>query len=307
MQAKSLISSGVIIDVLHPREPVWRRYPVGSYVLAIAALFGALTAIRDYFGVLFAEPSVGFSYLSPGRLDVVEGAPISVSLAAVSEIRLGQSQAKIESAVMQPEPGVVGAQTLVLEANPQVLSGLAPGQTQTISIDGTAPTLVELRRPAIYKISVEATVRAGIFRFPSHKSVVTRTVWVWPPSPRTFLRQGSKKPSGTCEYDGNIYTSGSAPQGTMVKVEILLTSQQPRGVLPRMIVSPPPGVDLSPGFGVLKTIRKSEFKSPAISGFQSLPYQVYLEFDNQTAENECHNWLSNLDASADWTKSDIQR
>jgi hypothetical protein len=303
--------SGKVIEVKCPRGSLWKRYPIGTTILTIAAVFGALSAIRDYFGVLFAAPQVELSYSALGKLDVIENTQISVPLTAVSEVRFAPTQISIDSVALQPTNE---GQSVSLGADPQVLPSLVPGQSQSIKIEGTAPKVTDPQRsgnygsPKIYDLSVKATANAGIFRFARHTPVAALTVWVWPLTPKTAIVSMPNRTSNACEMDGNVYISEPGPSGTTAKVEVVLTNRT-REPVPTMIVSPPPGVDspsvLTPSGS--NRMQKAEFRIPAPGRFQTYPYKVFLEFPKKVTDHDCQEWLRNTDVSADWAKIDVER
>jgi hypothetical protein len=300
--------SGAVIEIICPRAPLWRRYPLGSYILAVAAVFGALSAIQDYFGVLFDAPGVEISYSSAGRLDVIENAQISVPLQVTSDVRLAKTQVKFGTVTLRQTSGASAGLAQAPEVNPQVIPSLGPGQEQPITIIGKAPKLATSKELATYELSFAARADAGRFRFAQNISVAPRTIWVWPLNPYTSLQNAARHPPTVCEMDGHIYTSAPAPPGTAIKLEVIMTNRgSSQG--PDMVVSPPPGVDqpvtVVP-FGS-KGLEKAEFRIPAVGNFQTYSYGVFLEFHRQVTDGECKDWFKNVDVSADWGKIDVER
>src|ERR1019366_9402000 len=82
------IWSGPVMEVRKPVDNLFKRHSLVASILAIAALFGALSAIRDYFSVLFTVPSVGLSYpdSESKEVDFIAGQPIAVQLKMLSEV-----------------------------------------------------------------------------------------------------------------------------------------------------------------------------------------------------------------------------
>ncbi len=142
-------TTGYVTDVRRPTENLWKRLKLGTMLLSLAAIFGALSALQDYFGRIFASPEVVLAQADTGKLEVVEGLPFGVTFNVVSEVRSAPSKVAL-SATIQSQTGTVVSNLAVA---PSVIANLGAGQSAAIKITGIAPNHSRASgAPDVYRI-----------------------------------------------------------------------------------------------------------------------------------------------------------
>jgi hypothetical protein len=117
---------GEVIQVLAPRMPKWTENPVkwGNWIVGAAALFGALTVIRDNFTELFARPNVVIFAANSAVKNFHVGDPLDIPLVVRNQARLGQVEVSLTDVHLQPSDGVGSPNTLKFDTS-QVPDGIA--------------------------------------------------------------------------------------------------------------------------------------------------------------------------------------
>jgi hypothetical protein len=282
--------TGPVIDVRKPAEPFFKRHSLAASILAVAALFGALSAIRDYFSVLFAVPYVGLSYTDSANneVDVIAGRAISLQLKMLSEVRFTPMKITFDSASIRLKSG--GRQQS-LQFDNAIFSSLPPGQAQTVSITGTAPEHSKAQpSPDIYEIDVAATAKAGILSQGRVVNPPARELWVWPTrswaSPLEFVSTAGI----TCVLGGTVYPSDVYPAGATVEIVYAGAPQEIAN-----IYLDAKGSDIEnssfkdAGTGTNRVLIK-RFKTPPLKLLEKYHYKVDLYLSDQRASKECQNW-----------------
>lgn len=275
--------AGVIIEVHRSRPRFWSRYKLGTWILALAAFVGALSALRDYSAVLLAAPDVVLTQPDAGRLDIVEGTGFATSVSASSEVRTTPSKVSFVSAKVRAR---TGGSVFQLRIEPDVMR-LPAGQTITVKMFGTAPEHSKGQgAPDVYDLEVNAQADTGIFRR-VRPIYTSRELWVWATKDRIGMArwQASNSASQQCKLVGTLYSAAARPQG--IPVEILLSSKL--GVVTAVYVWAPSASVGSPltvndeGF----TTRKFEFQTGPLEGFSQYQLQVTLQMSEPVTSEVC--------------------
>ena len=281
--------TGAAIDVKRSPDRFWKRYKIGTWILAVAAFFGALSALRDYYQVMFAVPEVELSHSDVKRIDVIEGDQIAASVSALSEVRFATTTVKFDSALLQPRSG--GA-AVKLRIAPPMLANLSTGKQEPATAYGPAPQLANNgEAPDVYDLTVTGTARAGMFRNPRHHvQTEKRELWVWPRK----AKFGSKKiwlENRVCSLRETLYNPVARPDG--VSALITLTSRSAE-VIDMYVAAPgtnvPQPVKKESG-GM--TTRTSEFKTPALGNFSQYFIKVSLQ-PLKSATPDCDRFFQGI-------------
>jgi len=280
--------SGTAVKMQLPRENWWKRYSVSTFILSVAALFGAFSAMRDYFAVLFATPAAVVSFADNARLNSIEGTPLAIPVTALSEVRFAPIKITFDSAVLQPKSG---ATAVPLSIETAIIPSLAAGQSQSTRITGLTPKHSNRLIPDVYEITMTATVNAGVIRPSRVISTTKRELWVYPTAPATPAPELSRLLAGrTCELKGVFYIPKAYPQGLLAEIVAI----NDPGEVSQINVNAPgvPETNLFPMID--NTVRKFEFKTPALDKFEEYPYTVFVEATHPVSEEDCRTWAGNL-------------
>jgi hypothetical protein len=281
--------NGAAVNVRRPRGSWWKRYSMNAIILGMAALFGAFSAIRDYFSVIFEAPDAVLSYTDNGRLNLVADTQFSVPISAQSEVRFTPMKIRYLSASLRPKSKDAA---IDLQMQSSVVSSLSPGQTHVNRIDGTAPKhSPDQGAPDVYDLVVTADASAGMLG--GHKPLTShREVWVYSVDPiRSHPDKIDILGGRSCQLGGTFFSPRDYRQGLVL--EIVLVTQPSE--INQMIVNAPgvPVEKLLPAVNA-STLQTFKFATPALNKFQAYSYQVYIEAPKVDQQN-CEDWAKRLD------------
>lgn len=280
---------GPVIE-LRPRSSWWKRYSLAGKIVAVAALFGAFSAIQSYIAVWVSVPRASISYSETGRLDAVEGGYIVVPVAVTSEVRFAPLQVTFDPPKIQSRSGNA-LQTLKVDAA-SLPPNLNPGQSIQVKIYGTAPKLDSGQTsPVDYDISVSAIVKAGILRSSNHADAGKRELRVWPATLRKRAIAFSKRYRNTCQFEDTLYLSRPYRAGLQGEI---VAAGSPGEVSDLNTTAP----DNSTTHDARQTVVKVTFKTPPFgTAFQEYNYQVFLDLSAPPSDETCLAWARKLDTS----------
>ncbi len=273
---------------LRPRSSWWKRYSLAGKIVAVAALFGAFSAIQSSVAVWVSAPRASISYAETGRLDAVEGSDIVVPVTVTSEVRFAPLQVTFDPPTIRSRSGNA-LQTLKVDAA-SLPPNLNPGQSIQVKIYGTAPKLDSGQTSSVgYDISVSASVKAGILRSSNNADAGKRELRVWPATLRKRAIAFARRYGNSCQFEDTLY----------------LSRPYRRGLLGEIVAAGPPGEvsDLnttalfdSRDHDALRTTIKVKFHTPPFeAAFQEYKYQVYLDLSAPPSDETCRAWSGKLD------------
>lgn len=169
-----------IAQIATVTSPWWKRHSLSlsKAVLAIAALFGALTAIRDYFADLFLRPSVTAYVQDSAAVDYKEGSRLILPLKILNQNRFGRAAVKLEDAQFRNKLNPAAVTRLELDTTNAPL--LSPGQTVEAHVLGNAPTLSSPTGPQDFELDVPMRAFGGYFVPSQPVTFQRRTFKIWP-------------------------------------------------------------------------------------------------------------------------------
>lgn len=280
--------TGAVIELQKPPGAFWKRHSLAALILAIAALFGALSAIRDYFSVLFGAPYASLSYSESKHMDVVEGGPIAVPITALSEIRFAPMKLTYYSAYIKPKNE---NNTLALSFDNTVFASLAPGQSASSRIYGTAPEhSKDHPSPDVYEIHAAATAEAGVLRAPRNFEPPNRELWVWPAKLETEPFRLRAPGQRTCILEGTVYSSKPYPRGANVEIIYSGAAKEITNVYVDATgarIKDTLFIDV--GKGTNRVLKKS-FNTPGLGQFSEFHYEIDIYFSKSVESEKCQGW-----------------
>ncbi len=284
--------TGPAVD-LRPSKAWWKRYPVGTTILAIAALLGALSGILYTVLLFVSSPDVVISYFEPGILNTLENRPLVIPVSVTSEIRFSP----VKVALLRPSLRSHSPEaTELLNIDPATfeaatIPNLGPGQSVPIKIYAIAPQLPTGQvSPKSYTLAVEATAKAGIFRFSKLAKTGDRELRVWTATLKPVITRVNSLASNTCQVDATLYLPKQYPQG--LQSEITVTGS-PVQITDLNIA---PTKDHKTDIDDKRTTAKITFSTPPLEQFQEYHYTVYLELSEATTEALCRDLSNRMEA-----------
>ena len=282
---------GPAVDLKRQRRGFWRRYSMTAWILTFAAVLGALSAMRDYFSVLFAIPKVEISYASQGPLHAVADLPMTIPLTVLSEVRFATMKITFGEPQIQAS-GKTQRQRLGLEIPP--VPALGAGQSTRIAAEGTAPAHGDTQEaPDVYDLFIDATAEAGIWWFSLPVEMRKKELWVWHNRVANAPLAVSSALGNDCVLDGAVYIPRAYPQGLAGEVRLVSRPDEITG----MQVAAPGGVDYTPSPPEsTRTAWKMKFRTPPSEAFRKYSYRVLVSARAATMI-DCQRWAKNTQAS----------
>jgi hypothetical protein len=187
-------------------ESFWKRMPWYTFVLGIAAFFGALQAIGNHYDWIFSAPSLALKS-EKARIQIVEGTEFHEVASLISHAPVAQREIVLSALLISkivPE--------VPLRVEPDQMTHIPAGESQEITINGKAPAAGD------YEFAVSAKARAGLLRF-AKTFEFRRPVTVWPKLPTGKLSVRSVQGEMGL-LSGSIAVGPVAPNGLDCELEI---------------------------------------------------------------------------------------
>lgn len=259
--------AGAVTDVRAARPSFWRRLKFGTWILSLAALFGALSALRDYLGAIIESPAPGLTNVASAPLHVEAGHDFETSVRVLSRHR--SARMSVDTATVWLQPDDAHGLRTPLRVSLNGVPALAPGQAETITVSGTAPPADRTPGPDIYDVRGTFDVTAGL-RGPVSVPLPTRRLVVWPSlssTPPAALGACTAE----CVFSGKIHTGRPYPSGLMA--ELVLLDGQTRLSQVELV-----GASFSAEPADSGTeLSKIRWRIGALEAFRTYEYQVYVE------------------------------
>lgn len=167
--------SGLVARTIVPQKPLWKRISLGKAILAAAAMFGALAAMRDYYAELFVSPRVGVDLSATAPLDYAGGAQLRIPFSVRNLVRFGRANIEFGRPTLT---SAAGGQPTLLSVDRTAVPQLTPGSSADAVVWGEAPQVRGASPPAPYELKIVGTASIGLFA----RSVpieAKRTIQVW--------------------------------------------------------------------------------------------------------------------------------
>lgn len=284
---------GFATNVRKPRAGLWQRLALKTWILGLAALFGAFSAIQDYFARLVATPHVAVSFPSIGTAHFIEGAEIAVPVSISSELTLITQTVTFSAPEFKPS-----VSPIELAVDPAVALRLPPGQSAQVQVYGIAPNHNRQNKaPDIYELEVSVSTKAGWF-ISQESTKASRKIQVWPaaPSNTPFVFDGVK--GNTCAFSGLLWASQAYPQGLQAEIIAVDANKQ----ITTFDVTAGGATDNNSEVGQDGTTRKVTFRTPPLAGFQKYSYKIFLGLSSVPNDQSCRAWADQI-----YSQSSFQR
>ena len=292
----SPIVVGAAIDVERPQRPWWKpkeQFSAREWILAAFALVGAFLGLRDYAAIIFAAPYAALSFpFDEGHTNAVAGERITIPLTTTSEVRFAPMMVTFYSASIQMNSDDV---PFALNLDTSILPNLAPGQSQLISISGSAPQR-NARSSSLEKYTLRVTgdLKAGILRCKRPLPVPARELWVWPAAPLAPQLKLEQAAANYCALSGDIYASKLYPQGLVTEFTLIAKRNLVTGFYVDHFTTTRP---------MIRKLTKTDsaldiqFRTPPLNKFQQLHYAPVISLAVKATESDCKSLVSKLAVS----------
>jgi hypothetical protein len=214
-------------------------------------------------------------------------------LTASSEVRFAPASVNFRSASIRLKSG---GPAIAVSLNPQILPNLAAGQSQALTISGSAPQRTPTSlTPDVYDLIVTGDAKAGIFRKRRALPDTKRELWVWPAEPGAPHPTVAHAAANLCELNGVVYISKAYPQGLAAAFTLIA----PVGRVKQMYISGASNSTQEPfrtDTDSASTL-KNEYQTPPLDKFQLYRYSATILLTKEATQSECESLASNLTAS----------
>ena len=282
--------SGVVTNIKCEKNVWWKPKSLSTAVLALAATFGALTAIRDYFAVLFAIPDVTLTYADAGHVDAVEGDQVAIPLTALSGVRFAQETVRFDAPALQPNPDM--PKPWAFDA--ATIPALSAAQPQKVTVTGTAPPHAGKDGvPDIYRMNLSSSANAGILTglfLKGSAAAPEREVWIWSSKPELSHLKVRRAEGTSCEFLGSLHSPRMYPQGLSIEIVVVTTP----GEVSSLNASAQGGASSPQQISSDGTAFVVGLRWTALEKFRTYPYRIFLEGAKPTDRPSCEQWIDKM-------------
>jgi hypothetical protein len=283
---------GPVVQVLTPKMPKWTENPVkvGKVLISLAAIFGAMSAIRDHFSELFSRPDVVVFASNSATRNYHLGDSLDIPLVVRNEARLGQANVRLKSASLRPLNAAGASRALQFDISDVPL--LQAGQNVDVHVSGLAPAKAENEvEPVKFALEIGAEAKEG-WLVPA-RSVIYRPyiVSVWP-NHFWNVRLAQMGPTAA-QIQIELWSGASYPNGVIGALTFeAAANPEPGGVviMPRSIVHRAP-ITVTDADG---SRTKVELQTEALQPFQKYSYSVSIAFQRKMTASEWNSLRSSM-------------
>jgi hypothetical protein len=283
---------GPVVQVLTPKMPKWTENPVkvGKVLISLAALFGALSAIRDHFSELFSRPNVVVFASNSAIRNYHLGDSLDIPFTVRNEARLGQANVRLKSANLKPLNAAGAPRTLQFDISdvPQ----LQAGQNVDVHVSGLVPANVENEaEPEKFAVEIGAEAKEG---------------WLVPARPVTY------RPYIVSVWPDRFWTARLVPMGStaaQVQIELWSGASYPNGIIGELTFASaanpePAGIVIMPRsilhrapitvVDAAGSRTKVEIQTETLQPFQKYSYSVSVAFQRKMTASEWDSLRSSM-------------
>jgi hypothetical protein len=281
---------GVVTGIKREKDVWWKPKSLSAAVLAVAATFGGLTAIRDYFAVLFALSDVTLTYGDASHVDAVEGDQVAIPVTALSGVRFTQETVLFDAPVLQPNPGNTKPWTF----DATTIPSLSAAQPQKVTVMGTAPPHSGKQGgPDIYHLNLSSSAKAGVLTGVVLKGRATapdKELWIWSTKPGLSRPKTGRTYGTSCEFLGDLDSPRAYAQGLSIEVVVVAR----RGEVSALNVSAQGGISAAEEISSDGTAFVAGVHWPALEKFRTYSYRIFLEGAKPADRSLCEQWIDKM-------------
>jgi len=282
--------SGVVTGIKREKDVWWKPKSLSAVVLAVAATFGGLTALRDYFAVLFAFPDVTLTYGDASHVDAVEGDQVAIPVTALSGVRFTQETVRFDAPALQPNPGNMKPWTF----DAITIPALTAATPQKVTVMGTAPPHSGKQgEPDIYHLNLSSTANAGVLTGIFLKGRATapdKELWIWSTKPGLSRPKTGRTYGTSCEFLGDLDSPRAYPQGLSIEVVVVAR----RGEISALNASAQGGISVTEEISADGTAFAAGVRWPALEKFHTYQYRIFLEGAKPADKSSCEQWINKM-------------
>jgi hypothetical protein len=268
----TVLQQGYVAEVAPRRGGFWSRTTLGTKLVSLVAILGALSALYTYAGTIFEPASVGVVHATPDLLNLLAGDEIRSQIRVVARTRASSVVIDTIPVALVPQAGDASP----FKADYQMLPALAPGQSQELAVSGPSPAKRPgSTEPERYDLQATVVARGGLLswqrRFPSPP----RQVRIWQELQWTEAPAPSSKCQAQCLFTGQIYAGRNYPNGVRVQVSIADGRLNLGGLTIDGVSTkgnPSQGSSVSTGI----------WQTGALQGFNAYPYSILVQARDST-------------------------
>jgi hypothetical protein len=280
---------GEVIQVVAPPKPRWTESPEtwGKWLLSAAALFGALSVIRDNFTEFFETPDVIVFVPDSTSPNYHAGDPLDIPLKVRNQARGGKAEVQINSVSLKPLDEA--APLTALQPDISRIIQLQASQNADVHLSGTAPEVPNKKAPQRYAVELHADAKEGYF-IPK-KPVAYRpfTITAWPD--RSWKIQVSKSAPNVAKVVIVVSSAVSVAKG--LRGHLIFTS---KGGLQTQTIIPISGFTSTDQPIILNdgnaSEAKIEFVTDSLDPFRRYSYSLALVFRRPLTPQEWNSLQS---------------
>jgi hypothetical protein len=197
---------GLISSANARNPPWWLKINPLTIIITIAALIGASKVIQDLHLQLTSPPELLIKS-EPGRIDAIEGDPITAHIQVSNQINVEHNDIVLSSEINSDTTSTVSA-----TSSPSRIPELNGHSTSQITID--IPPL----KPGPSRLDISATASAGLIAAPQKfKHTISLEVWPKYPSGKIKLTNST---NGTARIAGTLNIGPAALNGLDCAIEL---------------------------------------------------------------------------------------
>lgn len=150
---------GPITDTRSPKQRFsWPS--VAKTIVGAAALFGAFSAIQDYYAKILRPADIGITFADSAPVNSLASGPLKVAYTVINEDRF--ASAEIWSEKAQVTKTDRNAPDIELTGPPVITSRLDPGSPIASAVSGQAPPLSGHGPPEKYQVRIAVLAQEGL-------------------------------------------------------------------------------------------------------------------------------------------------
>ncbi len=170
--------AGFVTRVQTQKERFWQKYSWREWIVGVAAIFAAFSALHGYFANAFDRPDVDLVFVESSPINVVASTPFNSQMTIVNNSAYTPTRVEVTKAFALPTSG---GNSVSLHPSLVKLPLIPAGQSAPLQVDGLAPETTQKHGPPdTYNLEITVSARTGFFwGTTAAKSLRPRELRVW--------------------------------------------------------------------------------------------------------------------------------